>query len=74
MAKRPLWKLFYANFVAGLGRGLGMAVGMTLIFGLVVYATTKLLARIVSLPVIGNFVAELVQYVNLYMQKGIPIR
>lgn len=58
-------KLMYVNFLAGVFRGFGMAVGMTVLFALLVY----LLHRLAALPVIGNFIAELVKIVTEELKK-----
>ena len=53
-------RLLWINFISGLARGLGMAVGFTLLGALVVYILTKM----VNLPLIGAFVAEIVRIVQ----------
>lgn len=73
MLTRP-WKFFMVNFVAGIFRGLGMAVGFTLIFAIVVYVMSIMLKRMVDLPIIGMYIAELVKFVNQYLQQGIPVQ
>lgn len=62
--KRYLW----INFTAGMARGLGIAIGLTLLGALVIY----LLQRIVllNLPVIGDFIADIVRLVQDQMQGG----
>ena len=73
MMIRP-WKFFFFNFLAGIFRGLGMAIGFTLIAAVVIYFLAKLLVRMVDLPIIGLYVAELVKFVNQYLQQGLPAR
>lgn len=58
-------RLFLINFVAGLGKGFGQAIGFTLLAGLVLY----LLSAWVDLPVIGAFIAKLMNIVDEY-RKG----
>ena len=60
---RP-WKLFWFNFLAGLFRGLGTAVGMTVVFAIVIYMTITVLAKFIDIPIIGSYIAQLVQFVN----------
>ncbi|HHX86573.1 MAG TPA: hypothetical protein GX693_00155 [Firmicutes bacterium] len=50
------------NFVGGVVRGLGFAVGATVLAGLVVYILQRVV--MLNLPVIGDFIAELVKLVN----------
>ncbi len=68
------WKFFMVNFVAGIFRGLGMAIGFTLIFALIIYILTVALKRMVDMPIIGMYIAELVKFVNQYLQQGIPVQ
>lgn len=71
MLMKP-WRFFFFNFVVGIFRGLGMAIGFTFIAAIIIYVLGKLLVRMVDLPIIGMYVAELVKFVNQYLQQGIP--
>ncbi|MFH1361596.1 MAG: DUF5665 domain-containing protein [bacterium] len=71
MLTRP-WKFFFINFVAGVFRGLGMAVGLTLVAAIFLFVLAKVLVNMVDLPLIGKYIAEIVTFVNLYIQQGIP--
>ncbi len=57
-------RLFFINFVAGLGKGFGQAIGFTVLAGLVLY----LLSTWVDLPVIGEFIAKLINIVDQYRE------
>jgi len=61
-------RMFYINFFAGVARGLGMAVGFTILGALVVYTLQRL--QVLNLPVIGEFIADIVKIVqnNLRIQ------
>ncbi len=50
------------NIIYGLSRGFGFAVGFTVLGALVFYILNQL--NILNLPVIGNFIAELLEYVD----------
>ena len=50
------------NFTGGIARGLGFAVGATLLAALLVYIMQRLV--LLNLPLIGDFIAELVRIVN----------
>lgn len=62
------------NFVLGIFRGLGIAVGMTIVFALLAYLLTRIITPIISLPVIGQFVAEIVKIVEGQLSQGIGVR
>ncbi len=53
------------NFVGGLFRGLGFALGMTILAALVLYFLQRLV--VLNLPIIGDFIAELVRIVLTYL-------
>lgn len=58
-------RLFLINFVAGLGKGFGQAIGLTVLAGVLFY----LLSSWVNLPVIGQYIAKLMDIVDQY-RKG----
>lgn len=55
-------RLIYINFVAGLARGLGTAVGLTALAALLFY----MLKSWVNLPLIGQFIAKLLDIIENY--------
>ncbi|QGT99684.1 hypothetical protein SYNTR_1091 [Candidatus Syntrophocurvum alkaliphilum] len=59
-------RLIYINFLLGLARGFGMAIGFTILAALFVYFLQKLV--VLNMPLIGDFIAELVQIVQQQMQ------
>lgn len=65
------WKLLWLNFISGLFRGLGVAIGMTIIFGIVVFILINLLKTFINLPVIGFYIAQLVEFVNQALKSGV---
>jgi len=58
------WKLMWINFMAGLFRGLGMAIGMTVVFAVVIFVLAAVLRQFIQVPIIGKFIADLVDFVN----------
>lgn len=60
--RRFLW----INFLTGIARGLGIAVGFTLLGALSLYVLQRLM--VLNLPVIGSFIAELVEIVQFRMK------
>lgn len=57
-------RLFLINFVAGLGKGFGQAIGFTVLAALVLYV----ISTWVELPVIGEFIAKLINIVEKYRE------
>lgn len=56
-------RLMYINFIAGLARGVGIAVGFTILGAVVLYFLRMLV--MLNLPLIGDFIAEIVRMVQL---------
>lgn len=56
------------NFTAGLARGIGTAIGFTLLGALVIYLMQRIV--LLNLPVIGDFIADIVRLVQDQMQGG----
>jgi hypothetical protein len=61
LMQRP-FRLMFVNFLAGLARGFGIAVGLTIVASLFIVFLTYLAN--LNLPVIGNYIAQLVRIVN----------
>lgn len=55
-------RFFFLNLFGGIARGLGFAIGATLLAAGVIYFLQRLV--MLNLPVIGDFIAELVRIVN----------
>ncbi|MGI6711601.1 MAG: DUF5665 domain-containing protein [Bacillota bacterium] len=55
-------RLIYINFISGIARGFGIAIGFTLLGAIAFYLLQKL--NILNLPLVGDFIAELVKYVQ----------
>lgn len=55
-------RLIWVNFIAGISRGFGMAIGFTLLGALVFLVLQRLVG--LNLPLVGDFIAELVKYVQ----------
>lgn len=62
LLQRP-GRLIFINFAAGLARGLGIAVGATLIFAMMVEFLRRMI--MLNIPGIGNFIADIVQIVEM---------
>ncbi|SHE34746.1 DUF5665 domain-containing protein [Desulforamulus putei] len=58
-------RLLWVNFISGIARGLGIAVGFTVLGAVILYFLQKLL--LLNLPVIGGFIAQIVQMVQIKM-------
>lgn len=55
-------KLLINNFIAGVARGLGTAIGFTILGAIVLYMLRQ--AVLLNIPIIGNFIAEIVKIVQ----------
>jgi hypothetical protein len=55
------WKLLWVNFTSGVARGVGIGVGFAVLGALVIY----ILKSLVTVPLIGNFVAQIVEIVQI---------
>lgn len=72
--KNEPWRYVFFTFLNGIAQGLGMALGMTIVAAALLFVVVKILSRVVDLPVIGMYVAELVKFVSQYLDKGLPVR
>jgi hypothetical protein len=72
MIKRP-WRYLLITFASGIARGVGIAIGLTIIAAVALFILTKILANLVTLPFIGQMLAQLVEYVNQYLKEGTKI-
>ena len=62
LLERPS-RLLFRNFIGGIARGVGVAVGFTLLGAMLIVFLQRL--ELLNLPVIGEFIAEIVQIVQL---------
>ncbi len=56
------WRLLWINFVSGIARGLGIAVGFAVLGAVIVIFLQRLVD--LNLPVIGGFIADIVEIVQ----------
>jgi len=63
-------RLFILNLVTGIARGIGIAIGFTVFAATIIYVLQKLGA--LNLPIIGDYIADLVKIVQaqLNMDRG----
>jgi hypothetical protein len=59
-------RLIYLNLLAGLFRGVGMAIGFTLLTAVIIYIMTR--SFVANLPVVGDFLGELVWIIQQYLR------
>ena len=57
-------RLFIINFIAGLGKGLGQAIGFSILAAIVI----GILVSWVNLPIIGRYIARLLNIIQEYRQ------
>lgn len=55
-------RLIKVNFFVGIARGIGIGIGFTLLGAFALYLLNKL--AILNLPLIGNFISELMDYIE----------
>lgn len=55
-------KLLWINFLAGLARGLGLTIGTAIVLALL----GSVLTQFLSIPIIGDYIKNLVDYVQAY--------
>ncbi|MEW5785903.1 MAG: DUF5665 domain-containing protein [Bacillota bacterium] len=55
-------RYLFINFLGGIARGLGIAIGATLLAAVLLYFLQRIV--MLNLPVIGDFIAELIKIVN----------
>jgi hypothetical protein len=58
-------RFFWINFLGGLARGLGAALGATILGAIIIFLLQR--AVVLNLPLIGNFIAEIVKIVQSRM-------
>ncbi len=68
LTQRPK-RLLWLNFVGGIARGFGITVGFSLVSALAIYILNQL--NLLNLPLIGDFIAQILQYVEL--ARGVTI-
>jgi len=61
------WRLFWLNFLAGVGRGLGFAFGGSVLLAALLYVLSQV--AILNLPLIGDFIAEIVRIVRIELAR-----
>ena len=68
------WKVLLTNLLAGIFRGFGLAIGITVIFAVIMIVITKILSHLITLPFVGQQIAQLVEMVNTYLKEGTKIK
>ncbi|OJF17525.1 MAG: hypothetical protein A6D91_00375 [Bacillaceae bacterium G1] len=64
---RHPWQLIWINFLAGLFRGVGLTVGTALFLAVAAYV----LGKFITLPVIGEYIARLLDIIDTYRSSGL---
>lgn len=63
------WRLLWINFISGIARGLGIAVGFAILGAVMIIVLQRLVD--LNLPVIGGFIADIVDIVRKQLKvKG----
>lgn len=61
-------RMIFLNFIAGLSRGFGFVLGMTVLVGLALFV----LRELVDLPLIGKYIARIVDIVRQELNNRPP--
>lgn len=56
-------KMIRLNFFYGIARGFGIAVGLTILVAILLF----ILRRLVDLPLIGTYIAELIRIIQIQL-------
>ncbi len=64
--------VLFFNFLIGVFRGVGFVIGATVVGAIVLALLTWVLSKSINMPVIGEFIAKIVDYVRLYSQGAPP--
>jgi hypothetical protein len=59
-------RIIFVNFLGGLARGFGIGIGATILAALFIIILSRLVQ--LNIPVIGEFIAEIVKTVNSHMR------
>ena len=65
-------KVLLFNFFLGVMRGVGFVIGATIISAIALAILAWLLSKTINMPIIGKFIATIVDYVKLYSQNMSP--
>ncbi|GBF11958.1 DUF5665 domain-containing protein [Tepidibacillus sp. HK-1] len=65
-------RLFFLNLMTGIARGIGIALGFTIFAATIIYFLQKLGA--LNLPIIGDYIAEIVKIVQAQLNVDASIR
>ncbi|KPD07853.1 hypothetical protein AM501_13255 [Aneurinibacillus migulanus] len=57
-------RVIWINMLAGVSRGVGMTIGTAIIIAIAVYV----LSLFVSMPLVGEYIAQLLDWVNTFKQ------
>jgi hypothetical protein len=61
-------RMLLPNFLAGLARGFGAAIGFTILAAVIIYVLQLIVKW--NLPLIGEFISEIVNIVENNLQKA----
>lgn len=70
--RREKKKVLFFNFLLGVMRGVGFVIGVSIISAVVLAILAWLLSKSLNMPIIGRFIATIVDYVKLYSQNVSP--
>jgi hypothetical protein len=67
LMQRPR-RLIFLNLLSGISRGVGIAIGFTIVAAVILYLLQKI--AVLNLPIIGDFIADLVRIVDAQLRTS----
>ncbi|MBN1348828.1 hypothetical protein JXJ21_05415 [candidate division KSB1 bacterium] len=65
-------RIIFVNLVIGMSRGVGFVLGASVVGTMILALLTWILSSVVDIPVIGKFVAEIIESAKTYLQNNQP--
>jgi hypothetical protein len=70
--KKTPYKMIWINLVLGVARGVGFILGLSFIGAVVISILASILSGMLEIPVIGQFVAEIIKSAEQYLKNTNP--
>lgn len=70
--KRAPRKMMFVNLLLGIARGVGFFLGVSFIGAIAIWIISWMLSGVLEIPVIGQFVAEIIKSAEEYLKNSHP--
>lgn len=64
------WRYLFFSFLNAIVRGAGQVIGMTIVLAGIIFIITKILSQFVDFPLIGNYIAQILNLLDTYLKAG----